>query len=136
MAVASSTALDGSNAGCKSFRAIIPKDTASYFTTDGAYNLATGIGGTVSAPGAEKENVTKSCFASSVGILSPRLGGGNTRVSGPRMGGPHRLPGAASRGHAVSGTHACGLPAGRPGAPGPGISRPEGDAGGRQAGLR
>ena len=89
MAVASSTALDGSNAGCKSFRAIIPKDTASYFTTDGAYNLATGIGVTVSAPGAEKENVTKSCFASSVGILSTRLGGGTTRMSGTSMAAPH-----------------------------------------------
>jgi len=89
MAVASATALDGSNAGCKSFRSIIPRDTASYFTTDGAYNLATGIGVTVSAPGADKENVTRSCFASSVGILSTRLGGGTTRMSGTSMAAPH-----------------------------------------------
>jgi len=89
MAVASTTALDGSNAGCKFFKSTIKKDTASYFTTDGAFNSSTGIGVTVSAPGADKENVTKSCFASSVGILSTRLGGGTTRMSGTSMAAPH-----------------------------------------------
>ncbi|MBI2152703.1 MAG: S8 family serine peptidase [Candidatus Rokubacteria bacterium] len=89
MAVASTTALDGSNAGCKFFKSTIKKDTASYFTTDGAFNSSTGIGVTVSAPGEDKENVTKSCFASSVGILSTRLGGGTTRMSGTSMAAPH-----------------------------------------------
>jgi len=89
MAVASTTALDGSNAGCKSFKNTIKADTASYFTTDGAYNSTTGIGVTISAPGEEKENVTKNCFASSVGILSTRLGGGTTRMSGTSMAAPH-----------------------------------------------
>lgn len=89
LAVASTTAVDGSNAGCKFYRSIIKKDTASYFTTDGAFNASTGIGVTVSAPGADKENVTRSCFASSVGILSTRLGGGTTGMSGTSMAAPH-----------------------------------------------
>lgn len=89
MAVASTTAVDGSNAGCKFFRSIIWKDTASYFTTDGAFNPSTRIGVTVSAPGEDKENVTKSCFASPIGILSTRLGGGTTRMSGTSMAAPH-----------------------------------------------
>ncbi len=89
MAVASTTALDGSNAGCRFFTSIITADTASYFTTDGAYSLSTGIGVTISAPGEDKENVTRSCFATSVGILSTKLGGGTTRLSGTSMSAPH-----------------------------------------------
>lgn len=88
MAVASTTALDGSN-GCRFFSGVIKQDTASYFTTDGAFDPVSGIGVTVSAPGADKENVSKGCFVSSVGILSTRLGGGTTRLSGTSMAAPH-----------------------------------------------
>ena len=89
IAVASSTAIAGSNAGCRFFPGTIPADTASYFTTDGEFDLATGIGVTISAPGADKEDVSKSCFAKSVGILSLKLGGGTTRMSGTSMASPH-----------------------------------------------
>ncbi len=89
MAIASSTALDGSNAGCKFFTSTIKKDTASYFTTDGAYDTSTGIGVTISAPGEDREDVRRSCFATSVGILSTKLGGGTTRMSGTSMAAPH-----------------------------------------------
>jgi subtilisin len=88
MAIASTTALDGSNA-CHFFGGFIAADTASYFTTDGAFNSTTGIGVTVSAPGEDKENVTVSCHATSVGILSTKLGGGTTRLSGTSMAAPH-----------------------------------------------
>ncbi len=89
MAIASTTAKDGSNAGCKFFTANILADTASYFTTDGAFNPGTKIGVTISAPGEDQENVTKGCFAKSVGILSTKLGGGTTRMSGTSMSAPH-----------------------------------------------
>jgi len=81
IAVASSTAMDGSNA-CRSFSGKILADTASYFTTDGA-------GVSVSAPGADKEDISKSCFIKSVGILSLKVGGGTTRMSGTSMASPH-----------------------------------------------
>lgn len=81
IAVASSTSADGSNA-CRSFSGKILADTASYFTTDG-----TGV--SVSAPGADKEDISKSCFIKSVGILSLKLGGGTTRMSGTSMASPH-----------------------------------------------
>lgn len=89
MAIASTTALDGSNQGCQFFTGIIEADTASSFTTDGIFNTTTRIGVTVSAPGEDKEDVTKSCFAQSVGILSTQLGGGTTRMSGTSMSAPH-----------------------------------------------
>src|SRR5688572_6139166 len=81
MAVASTTALAGTNQ-CRHLSAPIAADTASYFTTDG-----TGV--IVSAPGEERENVSRACFISSVGILSTRLGGGTTRMSGTSMAAPH-----------------------------------------------
>lgn len=89
LAVASTTAVEGSNAGCRFYRATVKADTASYFTTDGRYDPEARIGVTISAPGAEKENVSKSCFLQSVGILSLRLGGGTTRLSGTSMAAPH-----------------------------------------------
>jgi subtilisin family serine protease len=89
LAVASTTALDGSNAGCRFFTGTIRKDTASSFTTDGAFDQVTGIGVTISAPGEDKEDITKSCMAKSLGILSTRLGGGTTRFSGTSMAAPH-----------------------------------------------
>ena len=88
IAVASTTALRGTNQ-CRFLSAPIGADTASYFTTDGA-------GVIVSAPGEEQENVSRSCFISSVGILSTRLGGGTTRMSGTSMASPH-VAGVAAR---------------------------------------
>ena len=64
-------------------------DTAPYFTTDGAFDSLTGIGVSVSAPGEDHEDITKSCFLKSVGILSTRLGGGTVRMSGTSMAAPH-----------------------------------------------
>ncbi|MCH8269381.1 MAG: S8 family serine peptidase [Acidobacteria bacterium] len=48
-----------------------------------------GIGVTVSAPGAQKENISRGCFIQSVGILSTKLDGGTTRLSGTSMSAPH-----------------------------------------------
>ncbi len=81
IAVASTTARTGANQ-CRFLGAPISGDTASYFTTDGPDVL-------VSAPGAEAENVGKSCLISSLGIVSTRLGGGTTRLSGTSMASPH-----------------------------------------------
>lgn len=89
MAIASTTALEGSNGGCRIFKSTIKTDTASWFTTDGAFNSTTGIGVTASAPGEDKENITRSCFVQSIGILSTRLGGGTTRMQGTSMSSPH-----------------------------------------------
>lgn len=88
MAIASTTALDGTNK-CLFFSGFIAADTASYFTTDGAFNTTTRIGVTISAPGAKQENISRGCLAQSVGILSLKLGGGTTRMSGTSMAAPH-----------------------------------------------
>lgn len=88
-AVASTTANDGVNHGCSSFTSTIKADTASWFTTDGKLDKRTGIGVTISAPGATQEDVTADCFALSVGILSLNLGGGTTSLSGTSMAAPH-----------------------------------------------
>ena len=81
--VASTTAKDGTGAlGCS---AIVAKDTASYFTSNG-------VDVTISAPGEEDEAVTavgSSCYLSSNGILSLKWGGGTTRMSGTSMATPH-----------------------------------------------
>ena len=87
-AVASTTAAGGSNQ-CRAVSNPVAADTASYFTTDGRYDPATGIGVTVSAPGAEKENISRACFLSPVGILLLASGGGTTRSSGTSMAAPH-----------------------------------------------
>jgi subtilisin len=81
IAVASTTAQAGSNL-CRFLPSPIAADTASYFTTDG-----TGVA--VSAPGEDKEDVSRGCLINSVGILSTRLGGGTTRMSGTSMASPH-----------------------------------------------
>jgi subtilisin len=81
VAVASTTAQTGSNQ-CRFLSSPITADTASYFTSDG-------VSVTVSAPGEEKEDVARSCAITSVGILSTRLGGGTTRMSGTSMASPH-----------------------------------------------
>ena len=81
VAVASTTAKAGSNS-CRFLSSPIAADTASYFTSDG-------VSVTVSAPGEEKEDVSRSCLITSVGILSTRMGGGTTRMSGTSMASPH-----------------------------------------------
>jgi subtilisin len=87
-AVASTTAVGGSNQ-CRFLSGPVMADTASYFTTDGAQVL-------ISAPGEEREDVSRSCLIQSVGILSTRLGGGTTRMSGTSMASPH-VAGVAAR---------------------------------------
>jgi subtilisin family serine protease len=88
VSVASTTAVGGSNQ-CRWLASPVAADTASYFTTDGA-------GVTVSAPGEDKEDVSRACLIASAGILSTRLGGGTTRMSGTSMAAPH-VAGIAAR---------------------------------------
>ncbi len=87
MAVASTTALNGKSK-LRGFSGI-PADTASFFTTDGAWNETTGIGVTISAPGATQENVNGGGVISVEGILSTALGGGTTKLYGTSMASPH-----------------------------------------------
>jgi len=88
MAIASTTARDGSNK-CKFFSGYIQADTASYFTTDGTFDPLTKIGVTISAPGETQENIFQGCLVKSDGILSTKLGGGTTKMSGTSMAAPH-----------------------------------------------
>ena len=91
IAIASTTAKAGTNAN-RNFSGVIGvigADTASYFTSDGAFNATTGIGVSISAPGATQENISKAGFLESVGILSTKLGGGTTSMSGTSMACPH-----------------------------------------------
>lgn len=81
IAVASTTAKAGVTQA-KRIKTVIGIDTASYFTSDG-------IGVTVSAPGEDQENINAAGFIESVGILSLKLGGGTTRMSGTSMASPH-----------------------------------------------
>lgn len=84
IAIASSVAVDGlSDVTTK-----VVKDSASYFTSDGAFDLQTGIGVSVSAPGAMREDISGG-YLTSIGILSTRLGGGMERRSGTSMASPH-----------------------------------------------
>ena len=81
LTVASTTATDGA-AACG---ITVKKDTASYFTSDG-------LGVTISAPGSDREDVIKKgarCYLQAVGILSLKMGGGTTRMSGTSMATPH-----------------------------------------------
>jgi subtilisin family serine protease len=91
MAVASTTARAGKSA-LAGF-AGIGADTASYFTTDGALVPSPdglgSIGVTISAPGEDQEDVSKTGAISSVGILSLKPGGGTARMSGTSMAAPH-----------------------------------------------
>jgi subtilisin len=87
-AIASTTAIGGTSS-CSRHRDPVPADTASYFTTDGAPIGSAFPGVTISAPGEDQEDIAKSCFLSSVGILSLKRGGGTTRMSGTSMAAPH-----------------------------------------------
>jgi len=86
IAVSSTTAKNGTSNNRR--YATIPADTASYFTTDGAYNSVTRIGVATAAPGAEQENI-QFPYINSIGILSTALNGGTTRMSGTSMASPH-----------------------------------------------
>ena len=44
---------------------------------------------TISAPGEKQEDINRACFIQSTGILSLKLGGGTTRMSGTSMAAPH-----------------------------------------------
>jgi len=88
IAVASTTAAAGSSA-CALHPSPVGADTASYFTTDGAFDSLTGIGVGVSAPGEDREDIARNCLLKSVGILSTRLGGGTVRMAGTSMAAPH-----------------------------------------------
>ncbi|MHA3775709.1 S8 family serine peptidase [Verrucomicrobiota bacterium sgz303538] len=88
IAIASTTAKSGTNQ-YNGFSGSIVADTASYFTTDGAFDLNTGIGVSISAPGEDQENIDRRGSIQSVGILSTKLGGGTTRMSGTSMAAPH-----------------------------------------------
>jgi subtilisin len=100
LAVTSTSAVDGTNS-CRLFSGVIKADTASYFTTDGAGlgwdATDRWLGGvTISAPGEDRENISAACLISSTGILSTKLGGGTTRLSGTSMASPH-VAGVAAR---------------------------------------
>lgn len=88
LAIASTTAKAGTSK-YRYYPAGIGADTASFFTTDGAFSESTGIGVTVSAPGEDQEDISRAGAISSVGILSTKLGGGTTRMSGTSMASPH-----------------------------------------------
>jgi subtilisin len=88
LAIASSSAQMGANR-CRFLAAPIAADSASHFTSDGAFNQATSIGVTVSAPGESAENVSRACLLESSGILSLKAGGGTVRMSGTSMAAPH-----------------------------------------------
>jgi subtilisin len=88
VAVASTTATAGASL-CAEHPNSVMEDTASFFTTDGAFDPTTEIGVSVSAPGEEREDITESCFVESVGILSTQLGGGMVRMAGTSMAAPH-----------------------------------------------
>ena len=94
MAIASTTALDGVNGYDDVFvpctgEQSIKADTASYFTTDGAFTGGTGV--TVSAPGEQREDIysfSGGCFLESWGILST-WPGGTIQLAGTSMSAPH-----------------------------------------------
>ena len=87
-AVSSTSAVIGSGS-CPGLPSI-PADTASFFTTDGAF--AGGIGATIAAPGEDNEvllNFLGLCLVDTNGIVSLAVGGGTTRKSGTSMASPH-----------------------------------------------
>jgi subtilisin len=102
IAVASTTAEEGDSSGCPFYQGNIPADTASYFTTDGAFDSASRIGVSISAPGGTRENVNAFCRIYCEGIQSTAVGGGTTTTlggspaCGTSMAAPH-VSGLAAR---------------------------------------
>jgi subtilisin family serine protease len=83
MAVAATTARLGSDDGsiCSVFPHV-PADTASWYTTDGAFNAATKVGVTISAPGEDRADIVAGpgrCMPQSVGFQVLSNVGGVTR---------------------------------------------------------
>jgi subtilisin family serine protease len=101
IAVASTTAQQGDSSKCPFHEGTIPADTASYFTTDGAFDSGSRIGVTISAPGGTRENVNVFCRMSCEGILSTAIGGGTTNTLG----------GSAACGTSMAAPHVSGLAA-------------------------
>lgn len=99
IAVASTTAEDGVASRCPFVSGTVAADTASYYTTDGAFDAATGIGVTVSAPGGTRENINLFCRLACEGILSTGIGGGTTKTIG----------GSAACGTSMASPHVAGL---------------------------
>jgi hypothetical protein len=65
-------------------------DTASWFTTDGAFGSGDGV--TISAPGEKRENLEESsgdCSLSTEGLISLAAGGGYVGVAGTSFSAPH-----------------------------------------------
>jgi subtilisin family serine protease len=95
IAVASTTAEEGNSSRCPFHSGTISADTASYFTTDGAFDTATRIGVTISAPGGTRESVNSFCRIYCEGIQSTAIGGGTTNTlsgspaCGTSMAAPH-----------------------------------------------
>lgn len=95
MAIASTPAVTGVNGYDEIFvpcpgEQNILADTASYFTTDGAF--VGGVGVTASAPGESREDIyyyTGTCFVESIGILSTWPNGPTAELSGTSMASPH-----------------------------------------------
>ncbi|MDH5749098.1 MAG: S8 family serine peptidase [Rhodospirillales bacterium] len=86
IAVASTTAEQGKSKCKRIAQGLVKADTASFFTTDGTFTG--GIGVTISAPGATREDNTCTMLQT-VGIESLALGGGTTTMSGTSMAAPH-----------------------------------------------
>ncbi|OFV95622.1 MAG: hypothetical protein A3H94_00815, partial [Acidobacteria bacterium RIFCSPLOWO2_02_FULL_60_20] len=96
MAVGSTSALTGVNGydtdlfiPCTGEQSVLA-DSASYFSTDGAFIGGSGV--TVSAPGETQEDIFDlfgSCFVESIGILSTWPGGQTLEASGTSMSAPH-----------------------------------------------
>jgi subtilisin family serine protease len=99
IAVASTTAEDGGASKCPFVNRRISADTASYFTTDGAFDQDSRIGVTVSAPGGTRESINIFCRISCEGILSTAIGGGTTTTLG----------GSAACGTSMAAPHVAGL---------------------------
>jgi subtilisin len=88
--VASSTADTGAASHCSTFNNKILRDTTSWFSTRGKYIPGSSIGGVaVSAPGETSEAMDSTCDIGSNGIVSLKLGGGITAMSGTSMAAPH-----------------------------------------------
>ena len=87
IAIASTTAKVGTNS-YTGFSGVIGADTASYFTTDGAFNSTTGIGVSISAPGETQEDISRAGYVQSVGILFHQA----RRRDDQHVGNQHGLP--------------------------------------------